>query len=239
MAKTAFSSFAKTTAGGVLCLAMTVGILASGAATIRGREEGAAGSFTLDVPSPEESGEAVAEDDFPIDPAVTSPEAATEQGVQQEALPDLTAEAGSETTSAPQQTGTTGVVLSLPSVLGAGRLAFGQRTLELEGIVPVDLDKQCTTAGGDTWPCGEMARTEFAEYLRGRTLDCGLASAEWTGTTTAHCTVAGKDLSLWLVENGWAEAVPGSEFETAAKQAREAGLGLYGPDPRAAGSDGL
>ena len=124
------------------------------------------------------------------------------------------------------------VSFARPIVLAAGRFSIAGKVLELEGILPVPVNRQCQDSVGEGWPCGRMARTAFANLVRGRTIDCAVPARQWSGTATARCTVAGKDLSQWLAENGWAETAPGSPFEEAAGAARQAGLGLNSPNPR-------
>lgn len=127
-------------------------------------------------------------------------------------------------------------LLPQPVAVTAGQIRFGNGTIDLEGIVAPSLDKTCAGAGGRDWPCGMMARTALRNFIGGRALSCSVAAAEWEGTVTARCSRSDHDLALWLVENGWAEAAPGSAFEEQAAAARKEERGIFGNDPRRSGS---
>ncbi len=246
--------------GGIGCVVLTALLVMIGAAQIRGREAAGGQDFTLEVPDaslfPAESGE----DDIPM-PAPSGENADQAQAPELPAPPMPAAQQGGVAagTSAGGETRQTAppepqaapaqptprfnaaavpvvaeppVSFARPIVLAAGRFSIAGKVLELEGVLPVAVNRQCQDSAGEGWPCGRMARTAFANLVRGRTIDCAVPAKQWSGTVTARCTVAGKDLSQWLAENGWAEAAPGSPFEEAADAARQAGLGLHSPNPR-------
>ncbi len=104
--------------------------------------------------------------------------------------------------------------------------------MQLAGIVPTDPDRSCTGPNGKEWPCGTLARTALRTFLLGRTITCDVADPAWKGSITADCRFARVNLGDWLARNGWAEVASGSPFAAAADEARKAGLGLYGNDPR-------
>ncbi|MGZ2406528.1 thermonuclease family protein [Rhizobium leguminosarum] len=121
--------------------------------------------------------------------------------------------------------------LARPMVENAGILSFGERRLQLAGIVPTPVDRICGPAGRQ-WPCGMMAKTALRLLLRNRAVTCDLQTVEWKETVTTACRLGTEDLSAWLAENGWAEPAAGSPLTSVAEQARQAGKGLYGDDPR-------
>ncbi|MBY5395916.1 thermonuclease family protein [Rhizobium leguminosarum] len=123
------------------------------------------------------------------------------------------------------------VELARPMVDNAGILSFGERRLQLAGIVPTPVDRICGPAGRQ-WPCGMMAKTALRLLLRNRSVSCDLETVEWKETVTTGCRLGTEDLGLWLAENGWAEPAAGSPLTAAAEKARQAGKGLYGDDPR-------
>lgn len=126
------------------------------------------------------------------------------------------------------------VELPRPVAEQAGILSFGDKRVQLAGIVPPATDKTCKGRNGREWPCGMMAKTALRLFLRKRTVNCAMDSDDWQGTATAECRIGSQDISTWLVENGWAEAKTGSPLVAAAEKARQAKLGLYGDDPRGA-----
>ncbi|MGO8093835.1 thermonuclease family protein [Rhizobium leguminosarum] len=121
--------------------------------------------------------------------------------------------------------------LARPMVDNAGILSFGERRLQLAGIVPTPVDRICGPADRQ-WPCGMMAKTALRLLLRNRSVSCDLETVEWKETVTTACRLGTEDLGLWLAENGWAEPAAGSPLTAAAEKARQAGKGLYGDDPR-------
>lgn len=123
-------------------------------------------------------------------------------------------------------------VLPRPVADNAGVLAFGDRKLQLAGVVPTPSDRTCKEADGTEWPCGMLAKTNFRLFLRLRSVTCDLDDANWSGTTTAACRIGTQDLSEWLVDNGWADAAPGAAFVEAGEQAKAGKKGIYGTDPR-------
>ncbi|MGO7181483.1 thermonuclease family protein [Rhizobium brockwellii] len=121
--------------------------------------------------------------------------------------------------------------LARPMVDNAGMLSFGERRLQIAGIVPTPVDRICGPAGRQ-WPCGMLAKTALRLLLRNRSVSCDLETVEWKETVTTACRLGTEDLGAWLAENGWAEAAVGSPLTAAAEKARQAGKGLYGDDPR-------
>lgn len=242
MTSFATASQGRPLAGGIICIGVTALIVALGAGQIRSREATGGTGFTLEVPDASIIAPEDGEDDIPMplpskgnEAAGSSPADAQTDGVAQAAPPDKPTDMQAEPSSEPsgaRPTVAEPVALARPIVLAAGRFSIGGKVLEIDGIIPVPVNRQCTDTSGEGWPCGRMARTAFANLVRGRTIDCDVPSTVWSGTAIARCTLAGKDLSHWLVENGWAEVRPDSPLAAKAETARQAGLGLYSPDPR-------
>lgn len=232
--------------GGLACVGLTAVIVGFGAAQISNRETAGGSDFALEIPD----ANLVANDGDKEDIPMLLPPDASGSAENTSPAPQADADAAAETAVAAPQApagseasvpsfnahtlapAPATITLTQPIVLAAGRFNIRGKELQLDGIVPVDVSRQCTDSSGEGWPCGRMARTAFANLVRGRTIDCDVPSAQWSGTAIAHCTLAGKDLSQWLAENGWAEVAPGAPLETHAAAARAAGRGLYSPDPR-------
>lgn len=128
--------------------------------------------------------------------------------------------------------GREGIDLPRPQTSGAGILTFGEKTVKLADIEPTDPARTCTGAGGTQWPCGMLARTQQRLFIRNRTVNCDIDSAEWQGTLEAHCRLGEIDLSSWLAENGWVDTPEGSPLRPLTEKARSSRLGLFGGDPR-------
>jgi len=110
------------------------------------------------------------------------------------------------------------VKISRVSVVEAGILKSGKRTVRLAEITPLPLDKECKATNGRTWPCGRFARTELRQFIRNRSVDCDPA-AENTEELTLRCRLDNFDISGWLVLTGWAMPV-GDNFQKELAEAK-------------------
>lgn len=118
-------------------------------------------------------------------------------------------------------------LLFQPFVENAGMLIAEGRTIVLEGVVPVEVNRICDNAIGGQWSCGMKARTAFRALVRGRAISCLLPDQQKTAVET-ECHIGKDNLGQWLVEQGWAEAKPGSDLESLGKAAKLMGKGIYG-----------
>ncbi|MBN8950102.1 MULTISPECIES: thermonuclease family protein [unclassified Rhizobium] len=147
-------------------------------------------------------------------------------------------QAALEPASTPQEKTTT-VELTRPFSDQAGVVTISGRSVQLAGVVPTDIGRMCTGPSGKDWPCGQAARTAFRMYLRGRSIDCDVADANWKGTITGACRYVRVDLSAWLVRFGWADPEPGSPLASLVDEAKQKKRGMYGDDPRKNGKSTL
>ncbi len=121
------------------------------------------------------------------------------------------------------------------------------RTVQLAHVRAPDADATCATASGGDWPCGMRARTALRRLVRRRALECLFASAAKAGAEEAaatpasdgapleaNCTVAGTNLSEWLIEQGWAKPAGDAPeaLKSLASEAEAAGRGMFDRDPR-------
>jgi endonuclease YncB( thermonuclease family) len=118
-------------------------------------------------------------------------------------------------------------LLFQPVVENAGTLIAEGRMITLSGVLPVEATRMCVNADGGQWPCGKKARTEFRALVRGRAISCLLPDQQIANVET-ECRIGKENLAEWLVEKGWAEAKPGSEFESLGQAAKLMGRGIYG-----------
>ncbi|MBB3521634.1 thermonuclease family protein [Rhizobium redzepovicii] len=224
---------------GLIGMVVVAGLLMAGEARLRGgtaegepvpAEETVA---AVDPPAPAGEPAAISEDRAEVIVRSTEP-AAPSLGAADGTAPKV-AESEKRAETAAGQTASPAakkpVELARPAVENAGLLSFGERKLQLAGILPTPADKICGPTGRQ-WPCGMMAKTALRQLLRNRSIACDLDAVEWTETATVACRLGTQDLGAWLAENGWAEAAAGSPLASAAEKARQAGKGLYGDDPR-------
>ncbi len=118
-------------------------------------------------------------------------------------------------------------LLFQPIVENAGTLVAEGRIIMLASVLPVEASRMCTGANNAQWPCGKKARTAFRALVRGRAISCQLIDQQKTAIET-ECLVGKENLGDWLVEQGWAEAKPGSDLESLGQAAKLMGRGIYG-----------
>ncbi|MBY3024610.1 thermonuclease family protein [Rhizobium leguminosarum] len=225
---------------GITGMVVVTGLLLAGEARLGGGtagEETASAEETataaVDAASDADEGAAISDDRAEMiarstEPAA-SPSPAPGDGVTSKPA-DLPQQADTAAGQTASPSAKKAVELARPMVDNAGMLSFGERRLQLAGIVPTPVDRICGPAGRQ-WPCGMMAKTAL-RLLRNRSVSCDLETVEWKDTVTTACRLGTEDLGAWLAENGWAEAAVGSPLTAAAEKARQAGKGLYGDDPR-------
>ncbi|MBY5347368.1 thermonuclease family protein [Rhizobium leguminosarum] len=227
---------------GITGMLVVVGLLMAGEARLGGGtagEERASAEATATAPAdaaaPEASEPATMSDDRAemiarsAEPATPAASRRSEGAAAKPA--DVTQQAQTATQQAASPAAKKAMELARPAVDNAGMLSFGERRLQLAGIVPTPVDRICGPAGRQ-WPCGMMAKTALRLLLRNRSVTCDLDTVEWKETVTTGCRLGTEDLGAWLAENGWAEAAVGSPLTSVADKARQAGKGLYGDDPR-------
>ncbi|MFC4625671.1 thermonuclease family protein [Daeguia caeni] len=177
---------------------------------------------------PEETGASDAQADLvsPPEPAEPAPQEPIGQSSSlsdpgQAAAPT----ADSVTADAPMR------LLPLPVALAAGRIESRQLIIDLEGIAVLPVDTQCTSPSGIVWPCGRHARTAFRQWLRGRAIMCRLPDNAAAQALVTQCRLGNEDAAEWLVENGWAKALPDGAYAEAMRLAEAQKRGIYGEKP--------
>src|SRR5579885_1002713 len=114
-------------------------------------------------------------------------------------------------------------------LIDAGTIQSGDITITLAGISARDAKATCKDARGRAWACGEAGRAALARLIRSRAVTCALPAGGEQKAFAARCSVAGTDLSTWVVRQGWANPKEGGEkaladAEDAAKKDR---IGLW------------
>ncbi|HJW56409.1 MAG TPA: thermonuclease family protein [Burkholderiaceae bacterium] len=79
-------------------------------------------------------------------------------------------------------------------------------------------------------PCGTRASLALEFQISGDFVHCSKRSANPDGSIIASCRANGQDLSEWMLQKGWAIALPDAPFQYAAmeKIARAKGVGVWG-----------
>jgi endonuclease YncB( thermonuclease family) len=114
-------------------------------------------------------------------------------------------------------------------VLDSSTLEAGGRVIKLEGINGITSEETCKDSAGATWFCGTRARMALTRFIRGRAVVCEVPETAKAKTLTASCTLARKDLSNWMVAQGWAKpAAPAQpKLAQAADRARKKKIGIW------------
>lgn len=115
------------------------------------------------------------------------------------------------------------------TIRDGGTLRSGDVVIKLAGIVTRDADATCKGANGKSWPCGAAAKAALSRLIRSRAVTCELPQQGAQKEVVARCSVAGADLSTWMVRQGWAEPKDTDEpaLAQAAAAAKQDKLGLW------------
>lgn len=105
----------------------------------------------------------------------------------------------------------------------------GGSVISLAGIDALSADETCKDTKGKSWACGTRARAALTRFIRGRAVICKVPANGTAQAVTARCTLAGTDLSTWMVEQGWAkpEAPTDSDLAKAAEAAQKRKIGVW------------
>jgi len=223
---------------GIAGMAIVIGLLLAGQARLNSGDGAApdadAGSVTAELPDANTDGTkppaSLTDDDAALIARATAPAAAPSPPLSEANETAQSEPAPAETPPATAD-GKDSVELLRPTVENAGLLSFGKRRLQIAGIIATPADRSCGSEGKQ-WPCGMMAKTALRLFLRNRAIDCDLPSDAWEDMGSAACRLGQQDIGTWLVENGWAEARPGSLLTAAGEKAKQAKQGIHGEDPR-------
>ena len=108
-------------------------------------------------------------------------------------------------------------------VIAAGIVKSASTIIHLGDIEPISIKKTCTDSTGKNWPCGQLAKTEFRQFVRRRSIKCGPPPEDSKTSNqdelVLRCKLGSTDMSAWLVANGWADP-KGNNFENELKLAK-------------------
>lgn len=79
-------------------------------------------------------------------------------------------------------------------------------------------------------PCGPRASLALDFKISGDFVHCIPRATNPDGSLTASCRSGNDDLSVWMLQNGWAVALPDAPFEylTMERIAQSKGIGIWG-----------
>ncbi len=120
-------------------------------------------------------------------------------------------------------------IASFAFVREDGSLQVSGNHIRLYGIYIPPTGKTCLTFIRPM-PCGTRASLALDFKISGDFIHCKTWSTNGDGSLTASCRTGDQDLSEWMLQQGWAVALPDAPFAYAAmeKIARSRGLGIWG-----------
>lgn len=118
-------------------------------------------------------------------------------------------------------------LLHVPLVTGVATLEAAGHVVELEGVTAPDPSLRCMDGNGTEQPCGMMARSAVRQWVRSRAVTCAVPEKPSQEQITTWCSLAGKDMALWLAENGWLLEAETPELAAALETARRQKVGIY------------
>jgi endonuclease YncB( thermonuclease family) len=120
-------------------------------------------------------------------------------------------------------------ISSFAFVQDDGSLKVSGYLIRLYGIYIPPTDQTCYTFIRPI-PCGTRASLALDFKLGGDFVHCTERAPNADGSITASCRLEDQDLSAWMLQQGWAVALPDAPFEYAAleKIARSRGVGIWG-----------
>jgi endonuclease YncB( thermonuclease family) len=110
-----------------------------------------------------------------------------------------------------------------------GALQVSGYLVRLYGIYIPPTDYTCYTFIRPV-PCGTRASLALDFKISGDFVHCIERARNADGSITANCRVGYEDLSEWMLQKGWAVALPDAPFQYAAMEriAQSKGIGIWG-----------
>jgi endonuclease YncB( thermonuclease family) len=118
-------------------------------------------------------------------------------------------------------------------VLQDGTLRSGTKTIQLYGVTLPERKKLCTSSRGFRWTCGVTAYVALRNLVQSQSIACNILS-ESEKHVLAQCKVDQTDISVWLLQEGWAELAPGVNeklYANATALAKTNAVGLWSNGP--------
>lgn len=114
-----------------------------------------------------------------------------------------------------------------------GSMTVGGYLIHLYGIYIPPTDQTCYQFIRPM-PCGSRASLALDFRISGDFVHCIERARNPDGSLIASCSAGGQDLSEWMLQKGWAVALPDAPFQYAAmeKIARAKGIGVWGNSGR-------
>lgn len=99
----------------------------------------------------------------------------------------------------------------------------------LYGIYVPPTEQSCYTIVRPL-PCGQRASLALDFKISGHFVHCWPMATNPDGSLSARCSSEGEDLGAWMLQRGWAVALPDApvEYQTLERLAHAKGIGIWG-----------
>lgn len=129
----------------------------------------------------------------------------------------------------PLQARANGQISGFASMQDDGLLKISGYRIHLYGIYIPPTGQTCYSFIRPM-PCGSRAALALNFKIEGDFVHCTQRLRHVDDSITATCSLGNEDLSEWLLQKGWAVALPGAPFHYSAleKIAQSQGIGIWG-----------
>lgn len=129
----------------------------------------------------------------------------------------------------PLQAVADGEISGFATMQDNGVLKISGYHVHLYGIIIPPTEQTCYTFIRPM-PCGSRAALALNFKIEGDFVHCIALTRHADDRLTARCALEGEDLSAWMLQHGWAVALPDAPVQYAAleKIAQSRGIGIWG-----------
>ncbi|WP_292534366.1 thermonuclease family protein [Methylocystis sp.] len=113
-----------------------------------------------------------------------------------------------------------GEIAGRASVIDADTIEIHGRRIRLHGVDAPERGQPCFMPNGAPWRCGQEGALALSDFLGATVVSCVGVDTDRYGRMVADCTANDRDISAWLVSEGWAMAY--RRYSTAHVEAEEA-----------------
>ncbi|WP_249688834.1 thermonuclease family protein [Microvirga sp. 3-52] len=92
------------------------------------------------------------------------------------------------------------------TVIDGDTIEIGKSRIRLHGIDAPESGQTCQDANRRVYRCGQKAAFALADWIGRTTVSCKPRDTDRYGRVVAVCYARGKDMNLWMVQQGWAIA---------------------------------
>ena len=103
--------------------------------------------------------------------------------------------------------------------------------IRLHGIDAPELEQSCYT-NNKKWKCGRQSRQKLRTFIKNKQITCELIEKDKYNRNIEGCSVDGKSIGEYMVENGWAVAYTrySDKYLQAELRAKRNKLGIWSAD---------